>query len=109
MPVSLSQRLLAILQFTRCALVFTAISNAWAALLLRAANGPTEIAGTLHPKPVVAMTLASVGLYSFGMSFNDLIDRRRDRVIAADRPLPSGRLPLHIARGICVSLLAIGL
>jgi Na+-driven multidrug efflux pump len=32
---SFSRRLLAVLQFTRSALVFTAISNAWAALLLR--------------------------------------------------------------------------
>jgi 4-hydroxybenzoate polyprenyltransferase len=110
MPVTLSQRLLAILQFTRLALVFTAISNAWAALLLRAhAQSPDDVAAALDPKQLAAMTIASIGLYGFGMSLNDVIDRRRDATIAADRPLPSGRLPLRAGRAICLSLLAMGL
>ena len=50
MSVTLSQRLLAILQFTRLALVFTAISNAWAALLLRAnAQSPGDFATAFEP------------------------------------------------------------
>lgn len=110
MPVTLSQRLLAVLQFTRLALVFTAISNAWAALLLRAnAQSPGDFAASLDVKQLAAMTLASIGLYGFGMSLNDMIDRRRDATIAADRPLPSGRLPLRAARAICLLLLALGL
>lgn len=110
MPVTLSQRLLAILQFTRMALVFTAISNAWAALVLRAdAQSPGNFAAAFEPRQLAAMTLASIGLYGFGMSLNDVIDRRRDATIAADRPLPSGRLPLRAARAICLLLLAIGL
>lgn len=110
MPLTLSQRLLAVLQFTRLALVFTAISNAWASLLLRAAaQSPEDFASAFDPEHLAAMTLASIGLYGFGMSLNDVIDRRRDATIAADRPLPSGRLPLNEARAICLLLLAAGL
>lgn len=43
------------------------------------------------------------------MSLNDVIDRRRDATIAADRPLPSGRLPVAIAKFICASLLSCAL
>ena len=110
MPVTLSQRLLAVLQFTRLALVFTAISNAWAALMLRAdAQSPGDFAASFDPKQLAAMTLASIGLYGFGMSLNDVIDHRRDATISADSPLPSGRLPLGVARAICLLLLALGL
>jgi 4-hydroxybenzoate polyprenyltransferase len=110
MPVSLSQRLLAVLQFTRSALVFTAISNAWAALLLQA--GAQTVRGgdrvAIDPWSVLWMTLTSVGLYGFGMTLNDVIDRRRDALIAADRPIPSGRLALSTGRIICLLLLVLG-
>lgn len=107
-----SRRVLAILQFTRSALVFTAISNALAALLLRArANvGPHEslfVAFDSHA--ALWMMMISIGLYGFGMSLNDVIDRRRDATIAADRPLPSGRLPVAIGKTICALLLCLAL
>lgn len=98
--VSLSQRVLTVLQFTRMALVFTAISNGWAAIFLNArVNGePISIWYML------AMTVTSVGLYTFGMTLNDLIDRRRDSQIAPGRPLPSGRISLTTAHTICALL-----
>lgn len=103
-----SRRLLAILQFTRSALVFTAISNAWAAMLLRARDvaGPgADYLSAFDTRSALWMTMVSIGLYGFGMSLNDVIDRRRDATIAADRPLPSGRLPVSIAKLICTLLL----
>ncbi len=105
---SFSRRLLAILQFTRSALVFTAISNAWAALLLRsrAAAGPQgNYLDAFDFHTALWMTMVSVGLYGFGMSLNDVIDRRRDATLAADRPLPSGRLPVAVGKLICAVLL----
>jgi hypothetical protein len=48
------------------------------------------------------MALASVGLYGFGMSLNDIIDRRRDTQLAAHRPLPSGRMNIVAAHAVCV-------
>jgi len=96
-------RLLSLLQLTRMALVFTAISNGWAAMLLQA-----EATGRPWTWAYAsAMTVASVGLYTFGMALNDLIDRRRDSQIAPNRPLPSGRISVRTAHGLCVALGAI--
>lgn len=109
---SFSRRLLAVLQFTRSALVFTAISNAWAALLLRGhflSGGEPRSLRDLDLQAALYMMMVSVGLYGFGMSLNDVIDRRRDATIAADRPLPSGRLPVAIAKLICGLLLSCAL
>ena len=46
----------------------------------------------LRIEHVLVVALISIGLYGFGMSLNDLIDRRRDRQLAPHRPLPSGRI-----------------
>lgn len=97
---SLSRRVLTLLQFTRMALVFTAISNGWAAMLLQA-----HATGVQLTVPyAIAMTVVSIGLYTFGMALNDLIDRRRDSQIASHRPLPSGRISVHTAHLVCTLL-----
>lgn len=111
MPVGFSQRLLSVLQLTRMALVFTAVADGWASMLLwaawRAGDGSYTVYLTL-PR-VIAVALVSIGLYGYGMSLNDIIDRRRDRQIAADRPLPSGRIGVFSAHVVCAlfALLAI--
>jgi 4-hydroxybenzoate polyprenyltransferase len=100
----LSQRLLTLLQLTRMALVFTAISDGACEVLLRSAMVPARqpILDDLNlPKSLGAMAAVSIGLYGFGMSLNDIIDRRRDSRIAAHRPLPSGRIRLSTAHAIC--------
>jgi len=102
----LSQRLLTLLQLTRMALVFTAISNGACEVLLRAAlfaDGKPYV-DVLHLNALAAMSAVSIGLYGFGMSLNDIIDRRRDSRIAAHRPLPSGRIRLSTAHAICACL-----
>jgi hypothetical protein len=102
----LSQRILTLLQLTRMALVFTAISNGACEVLLRAAlaSGNRPYVENLDLKALAAMSAISIGLYGFGMSLNDIIDRRRDSRIAAHRPLPSGRIKLVTAHAICVCL-----
>ncbi len=99
---ALSQRLLPVLQLTRMALVFTAISNAYCTALLLWMVIPVESA--LDPARMLSITGISVGLYGFGMSLNDIIDRRRDRQIASHRPLPSGRVGVLTAHTICAVL-----
>src|ERR1700733_6934274 len=103
----LSQRILTLLQLTRMALVFTAIADGACEVLLRAATtavaGESDL-GVVDFKLLGAMALTSVGLYGFGMSLNDIIDRRRDSSIAAHRPLPSGRVGLGTAHAICICL-----
>ncbi|HEY0009752.1 MAG TPA: UbiA family prenyltransferase, partial [Tepidisphaeraceae bacterium] len=94
-----------LLQFTRIALVFTAISNGWAAMLLQSrATGEG-----ITPAYAMAQTLVSIGLYAFGMALNDVIDRRRDSQVAAHRPLPSGRLTVPAAHFVCALLALIAL
>lgn len=112
MPASRAGRLcdvldnvVSFLQFTRMALVYTAIADSLCAMLLwsrqRAdAAGHAQIA--LEPRCVAAMMVVSGCLYAFGMSLNDIIDRRRDAQIAPDRPLPSGRINISTAHVICV-------
>jgi 4-hydroxybenzoate polyprenyltransferase len=104
----LSQRLLTLLQLTRMALVFTAISNGACEVLLQAGYNARQTGNSyldiLDPKALMAMAAVSIGLYGFGMSLNDIIDRRRDSRIASHRPLPSGRIRLVTAYGICACL-----
>src|SRR5687768_9662862 len=109
MLVSLSQRLLTLLQLTRMALVFTAIADGLCTLLLaaRVRAGPGgDIADHISAGQVFWAAAVSAGLYGFGMSLNDIIDRRRDAQIAATRPLPSGRMGVAAAHGVCVALVA---
>jgi 4-hydroxybenzoate polyprenyltransferase len=108
----ISQQLLTLLQLTRMALVFTAIADASCTLLLsaRRATPPGEsMLLHLQPDRIVLAALISVGLYGFGMSLNDIIDRRRDSQLAPGRPLPSGRLDLYTAYGICAALALLAL
>jgi hypothetical protein len=107
---SLSQRLLTLLQLTRMALVFTAIADGLCTVLLsaqrRAAAQGTTLSAQLDARQVAAAAAISVGLYGFGMSLNDIIDRRRDSQISPQRPLPSGRVGLAAAHVVCVALIA---
>src|SRR5688572_32232945 len=82
------------------ALVFTAIADSVCALLLLA-HGRHGSLGRLPVSHVVVVALISVGLYGFGMTLNDIIDRRRDEQLAAHRPLPSGRIGVGTAHLIC--------
>jgi hypothetical protein len=105
---TIAQRLLPVLQLTRMALVFTAIADSTCGLLLRAARHRDMYHGRLidylEGDLLVATAVMSVGLYGFGMSLNDIIDRRRDSTIAAHRPLPSGRIGVVTAHVICILL-----
>ncbi len=103
---ALLSKLLAIFQLTRAALIFTAVADSCTLVLLRL---PDE--QTLHHRwLLLSMTgLASACLYAFGMSLNDLLDTRRDRLFAQWRPLPSGRLSQHSAMIIALMLLMLGL
>lgn len=101
-------RLLALLQLTRAALAFTAIADAWAILLLRPPGAAAE------PMPITIGKMAvtgvvSFGLYAFGMSLNDLLDARRDRIFAPRRPIPSGRIPPRFAIVVSIALLIMAL
>ncbi len=109
---SVSRRILTLVQLTRMALVFTAISDSLCALMLwsrwNAADGEPIRQYLTWPHAFFVVG-TSIGLYGFGMSLNDIIDRRRDTQIASDRPLPSGRIGVGAAHIVCgfLALLAI--
>src|SRR5439155_9709648 len=112
MPGVIANRLFPILQLTRMALVFTAISNSLCTLLLWTWAKSGQQADLLHQvlwQQAVLVALISTGLYGFGMSLNDIIDRRRDRLLAAHRPLPSGRIGVNAAHLICSMLILLAL
>jgi len=108
-----SQRLLSVLQLTRMALVFTAVPNTLCELALLAKYQAKESGRSVDSFVVwdqwLAISLMSVGLYSFGMSLNDIIDRRRDSQIAAHRPLPSGRIGIAAAHVVCATSFVLAL
>jgi len=91
------------------ALVFTAISNSVCATLLlaqfNADAAHVPYTNFVQPLRMAAIVIMSIGLYGFGMSLNDIIDRRRDQQIAPLRPLPSGRIGIVTAHTICTLLL----
>ena len=106
----IANRLFPILQLTRMALVFTAISNSLCTLLLwiERQSGP-DVLHHLSWRQGGLVVVMSTGLYGFGMSLNDIIDRRRDRLLAAHRPLPSGRIGVTTAHLVCALLIVTAL
>jgi hypothetical protein len=110
----ISQRLLTLLQLTRMALVFTAVSNSLCSYLLAVSfdvsnNPQATLWSSLNWGAIACVALVSIGLYGFGMSLNDIIDRRRDRQIASHRPLPSGRIRVLTAHLVCAALILMAL
>jgi 4-hydroxybenzoate polyprenyltransferase len=85
------------------ALAFTALADSLCALMLWAGQ-QGDVWHNLPLRQVGLMALTSAGLYGFGMSLNDIIDRRRDTQLAAHRPLPSGRIKLTSAQAVCGGL-----
>src|SRR5205085_6753177 len=86
------------------ALVFTAISNSLCSLMLWARSHAMEgesLRQYIDTPRAIAVAVMSFGLYGFGMSLNDINDRRRDSQIAAHRPLPSGRIGIGAAHAVC--------
>lgn len=93
----------AYLKLFRFPLVFTAIADSVTGRLL--VNPDLGAGGS----SLVFLALASAGLYFFGMSLNDIADRKRDQVIAPGRMIPSGRLSLGAALAACLGSLAASL
>ncbi len=114
---SMSSRLgvvLPVLHLTRLALVFTAVSNAWLIVFFAYELEP---AGRVNPQlasmPLgVALGLTAmvaVGLHTYGIALNDLLDARHDRLFSPHRPIPAGRISLTTAVTIALLSLLAGL
>ena len=103
----LTRRLLPLLQLTRMALVFTAIADSWCEIFLQTKLhqiAGASVFGGLQPLRMAIIAGISGCLYGYGMSLNDIVDRRRDQTLASTRPLPSGRVALLTAHLTCALL-----
>lgn len=89
-------------QLLRAGNVFTAVSNILAGFLL--------VRGEWQPiLPLLFLMLASAALYLSGMVLNDVFDLEIDRVERPERPLPSGRISLTMAKVVGWGLMIDGL
>lgn len=92
----------AYLKLFRFPLVFTAIADSATGYLIAM---PTA----LQPLAMVLLAVSSTGLYFFGMALNDIADRERDKELAPNRVLPSGRLSLEAAMIAAFTALGVSL
>jgi hypothetical protein len=97
-------------ELTRTALVFTAIADGWSTVLLRtwSTSATTNDIWGVHPHALdmVEMAIISATLYGFGLSLNDLIDRRRDQQLAKNRLIASGKIGVKLGHVLCAALMA---
>ncbi len=102
-------KLAPLLRLTRLSTAFAAVGNVWFVILwTRGVPAErAEAASILATRPVVrgefptlqlaGGLLAAIGLFAFAATLNDTIDRRRDRALHPERPIPSGAVPLETA------------
>jgi 4-hydroxybenzoate polyprenyltransferase len=90
------------LQLFRLPNVFTAISDVMMGYLFTHAE--PKLGGGFF-----LLIVTSALLYTAGMVLNDVFDVEVDRKERPERPLPSGRIPLAMARRLGFALLGVGL
>jgi 4-hydroxybenzoate polyprenyltransferase len=97
-----------VLRLVRAPLAPTAACDAVACALLARGPGLAVDGGPAAAAvgPLLLLAATSVLVYAAGMAGNDLADLSRDRTIAPDRPLPSGRLSPRFAGALVVSCAA---
>lgn len=97
------------LHLTRVTSGFAVVANAWLVVLWTHGH-PEEVApDAAAGKPLWLLLLggavSAIGLYSFSVCLNDVLDQRRDRSLRPERPIAAGQVRLDAA----VSLVAITL
>lgn len=98
--------LLAWLRLFRLPNVFTAIADiGMGVTVARHASSPT---GLLPVGLTLSLAAASACIYTAGMVLNDVFDLEIDRKERPFRPLPSGMIPVDLARTIGFGLLVAG-
>lgn len=90
------ERIAPVLRLTRVSSAFAVVANAWF-VVLWVRGVPTEpMHLDLATRPLWLLLLATglnaVSLFGFGATLNDILDRRRDRLLRPDRPLARGLL-----------------
>lgn len=108
----LLKRIAPVLQLTRVTMAFAVVANTWFVILWTRANASDEaVSQAITDSPLWlllgAASMVAIGLFTFGVSLNDVLDLRRDRLLRPDRPLPSGRLALDHAISLVVGTMVV--
>jgi 4-hydroxybenzoate polyprenyltransferase len=100
-PAARPSQLLTWLRLLRLPNVFTALSDVTMGFLF--------VRHSLDPLAAyVCLAAATALLYTAGMVLNDVFDIDIDTRERPQRPLPSGRIPLPLARALGIAMLALG-
>lgn len=88
------ERIAPVLRLTRVSSAFAVVANAWFVVLWVRGVPAEPMHLELITRPLWLLLLASgvnaVALFGFGATLNDILDRRRDRLLRPDRPLARG-------------------
>ncbi len=105
------QKLVHLLRLARLTLALTAVSNCWLMVFLGVylepvIGGGHRVSPELMAWPLVVSLLilatVAIGLHSYGMALNDMLDARHDRLFAPHRPLAAGRISVRSAVAVAV-------
>ena len=104
------------LLLTRAPLALTAVADGLTGYLLATVHRAREVEAhweevwhePASARDLALTALASASLYLAGMALNDYFDRERDKGLAPNRPIPSGRVAPGLALGLGLLLLASG-
>src|SRR5262245_6587070 len=94
------------LRLVRAPLAPTAACDAVACALLARGPGLAQGVAPLSLADGALLAATSLLVYAAGMAGNDLADARRDRTIAPDRPIPSGRISRAAAGALVLACAA---
>lgn len=95
-----------LLLLMRAPLAASAVANLGVGIALAFPSGRGWALADLWP--VLLLVCATSVLYWGGMVLNDYFDRERDRELYPERPLPSGRVEVSLARALGFGFLAAG-
>lgn len=107
----LLQGIAPVLKLTRVTAAFAAVANVWFTVLWSRAElnepGGAGLRDRSLPLLLAGASATAVGLLALGMCLNDLLDRRRDRVLRPDRPIPAGLVSPATAANLAAATLAL--
>jgi len=104
------RQILSLLQLTRIALALAVVSNSWLTVFLAIHVEPPSGSNTIIESMPLAFALllgavVAVGLHVYGVSLNDVLDARHDRLFSPHRPIPAGRV--HRTSAVVVAVVGL--
>lgn len=84
------------LRLTRVTMAFSVIANTWFVILWTRTTPREGYHTELNQSPLWlllgAAAMVGIGLFSFGVALNDILDQRRDRILRPQRPIAAGQI-----------------